>query len=70
MMEQTKEIYQQAIENYRNKTPKSEKAFNLATNVMPGGETRSICFFEPYPLTINKAKGAYIYDIDGNRYID
>jgi glutamate-1-semialdehyde 2,1-aminomutase len=25
---------------------------------------------QPYPVYIDKAKGAYLWDIDGNRYID
>ena len=64
------ELYSKAIEKYSNKTPSSSKAYTEAKKYMTGGETRSIVFFNPYPLTIDYGKGAYLYDLDGNKYID
>jgi len=37
---------------------------------MPGGNTRSWTHFDPYPLVFSRAEGAYLWDADGNRYID
>jgi len=37
---------------------------------MPGGDTRSSVYYQPYPLTIVRGEGAFIWDADGNRYID
>lgn len=37
---------------------------------MPGGDTRNIAFFRPYPLFIDHGEGAYLDDVDGNRYLD
>lgn len=65
-----KEMYEQDVEVYKNQTPNSKSEHKIAQKFMPGGETRSICFHKPYPLTIDKGKGAYLYDIDGNSYID
>jgi len=64
------EVYKKDMEIYMNQTPKSRSEYELAKKYMPGGETRSICFHKPYPLTIKKAHGAYLHDVDGNRYID
>lgn len=41
-----------------------------AKEVMPGGVTANIKSFDPYPIIMSKAKGAYLYDLDGNEYID
>ncbi len=64
------ELYAQTIEEYSKRTPASAKAFEDAKNYMTGGETRSIVFFNPHPLTIERGQGAYLHDLDGNKYID
>lgn len=37
---------------------------------MPGGTTRSILYFTPYPLYIENAKGCKLYDVDSHELID
>jgi glutamate-1-semialdehyde 2,1-aminomutase len=37
---------------------------------MPGGDTRSVTWFEPYPAAIERANGYELHDVDGNTYID
>jgi glutamate-1-semialdehyde 2,1-aminomutase len=37
---------------------------------MPGGDTRTVAFHPPYPLTIDRGDGCIITDVDGNEYID
>lgn len=37
---------------------------------MPGGNTRTATFFSPHPLTIARGQGAFVQDLDGNRFID
>jgi glutamate-1-semialdehyde 2,1-aminomutase len=60
-----------AIEQcYRSRTPKSEESAGRAERVMPGGDTRTISYYEPYPLTLTSGEGAFVTDADGNRYID
>jgi glutamate-1-semialdehyde 2,1-aminomutase len=52
---------------------KSELAFEAAKKVMPGGVNSPVRAFRSVggnPVFIEKAKGAYVWDIDGNRYID
>lgn len=41
-----------------------------AAAVMPGGDTRAITHHEPYSLTLNRASGHHVTDVDGNTYID
>lgn len=55
---------------YRQKTEKSRDLFAEACHYIPGGSSRSLVVFPPYPLAINWAKGSRFKDIDGNEYID
>ena len=52
---------------------KSAVQFKLAKKVIPGGVNSPVRAFKAVgmaPLFIKKAKGAYIYDVDGNRFVD
>ena len=55
---------------YRQKTPLSEKLFQRAKEVMPGGVSHNLHYFPPRPFFVKKAKGAKIWDVDGNEYMD
>ncbi|MGA3245699.1 MAG: glutamate-1-semialdehyde 2,1-aminomutase [Bacteroidota bacterium] len=55
------------------KTRKSDKLFLKAQNLLPGGVNSPVRAFRSvgrFPLFIKKAKGAYVWDEDGNKYID
>ena len=41
-----------------------------ACAVMPGGNTRSVLFNAPFPLTIARGEGCRLWDADGHAYID
>lgn len=50
---------------------KKSKAMSAeAVRYIPGGVQHNLAFNYPFPLVFKKAEGAYLYDIDGNRYID
>ena len=54
-------------------TTKSQEIFERAVNLMPGGVNSPVRAFGPVggqPVCIEHAKGAYLYDEDGNSYID
>lgn len=54
-------------------TTKSKEIFKRAVDVMPGGVNSPVRAFGPVgcqPVCIEHAKGAYLYDEDGNSYID
>ena len=55
---------------YREKTPFSEKLFNRAKGVMPGGISHNVHYFPPYPFFVKRTKGSKIWDVDGNEYVD
>jgi glutamate-1-semialdehyde 2,1-aminomutase len=37
---------------------------------MPGGNTRTAIFYDPFPLTFVRGKGAELWDLDGHHYVD
>ncbi len=52
---------------------KSEAAFERAKRLMPGGvnsPARAFGGVGGEPVFIDRAEGAYLYDLDGNRYVD
>src|SRR5581483_8329724 len=61
---------ERAITDYRAKTPRSRQLFEEALRVMPGGNSRTTTFFDPYPFYIERGQGAHVWDADGNDRID
>src|SRR3954453_4292845 len=55
---------------YRRRTPRSAALFAAATEVVPGGTSRSGVAFRPYPLVIRQGQGCRIVDADGHEYVD
>jgi glutamate-1-semialdehyde 2,1-aminomutase len=58
------------IGEYSAKTARSRGLFEEALLVMPGGNTRTTTFFDPYPFYIQRGQGAHIWDADGNDRLD
>jgi len=55
---------------YLARTGRSRAHFEKAKRLIPAGVESNVRFFPPYPFYVKKAKGAYIYDLDGNKIID
>ncbi len=56
-----------------NKIEKSIALFNQAKSLMPGGVNSPVRAFKNIngnPIFFEKAQGAYLYDADGNKYVD
>lgn len=54
-------------------TQASEKLYHRAETVLPGGVNSPVRAFKAVggtPLFIERAEGAYLIDVDGNRYVD
>lgn len=51
-------------------TARSAQMHREATRWIPGGVTANTKYFDPYPIVMDSASDAYLYDVDGNRYID
>ena len=60
----------EAIEAFIGDNPKSRVEDEKAAASMPGGNTRSVLFYPPFPLTIARGEGTYVWDIDDHRYVN
>jgi glutamate-1-semialdehyde 2,1-aminomutase len=58
------------LQELRKRTPQSGAYWEKAKDLVPGGLISGARKMEPYPVYVARGKGAYIWDIDGNRYID
>ncbi|MEM7725341.1 MAG: glutamate-1-semialdehyde 2,1-aminomutase [Cyanobacteria bacterium P01_A01_bin.45] len=55
------------------KTTKSQEIFASAQNLMPGGVNSPVRAFKSVggqPIVFDHVKGAYIWDVDNNKYVD
>ena len=58
-------------DEYNNKKClKSKAQIEEARQIIPGGVQHNLAFNYPIPLVFTKAEGAYLYDVDGNKYFD
>jgi glutamate-1-semialdehyde 2,1-aminomutase len=60
----------EAQEQYRAHNPKSLAQYEEACAALPGGNTRSAIYVDPFPLTMAKGEGAHLWDLDSHEYID
>ena len=65
----TIEIAASIEERYVAGSPRSRELFERGLRVMPGG-AKGAYFYKPYPLTMERGDGPYLYDVDGRRFVD
>ena len=61
---------QREVDRYQARTPKSRQLQDEAARYLPGGSTRGAQYFDPYPIFVDRGEGHYVYDVDGNGYLD
>jgi glutamate-1-semialdehyde 2,1-aminomutase len=59
-----------AVERYRQRNPASAAQFEQATEVLPGGNTRSVLFQSPFPPVMVRGQGCWLWDADGHKLLD
>ena len=55
---------------YRSNTPDSYRLNLEAQKYLPGGDSRSTIYFQPYPQFFVRGDGCWLFDADGNRFLD
>jgi glutamate-1-semialdehyde 2,1-aminomutase len=60
----------EARERYAAARPVSDRIHRQARAVLPGGNTRSVLFYTPFPTAMARGEGCYLEDVDNHRYID
>ncbi len=61
---------EKVLEYFEQKCSRSKAMTDKARQIIPGGVQHNLAFNYPFPLAVEKAEGAYLWDVDGNRYID
>ena len=69
-MDALKNAIEDARQRYAAANPLSDAAEENALQYLPGGNTRSVLHYEPFPLTMVSGEGAEVSDLDGHRYVD
>ncbi|MGB9346272.1 MAG: aminotransferase class III-fold pyridoxal phosphate-dependent enzyme [Ilumatobacteraceae bacterium] len=59
-----------ARQRYVDANPTSAEWARRASTVLPGGNTRSVLHFDPFPFRVASAHAQYLVDVDGHRYVD
>jgi glutamate-1-semialdehyde 2,1-aminomutase len=59
-----------ARQRFADANPTSRRYFDVAAGVLPGGNTRSVLYSEPFPLVIARGRGCRIWDLDGHEYVN
>jgi glutamate-1-semialdehyde 2,1-aminomutase len=60
----------QEWERFTKDTPESGEHNARASKSLPLGVTSSFQHWEPYPISITSARGAYLTDVDGRQLLD
>ncbi len=69
-MESLNLAIESARSRYASANPLSQAADKSAERYFPGGNTRTVLHYHPFPLTMVEGDGAEVTDLDGHRYVD
>lgn len=59
-----------ARQRYADARPESAALHAAARRVMPGGNTRTVLFWSPFPIAMARGEGCRLWDADGHAYVD
>ena len=66
----TPDRLERARQDYADRNIESRRLHERALEVMPGGNTRSLFYNKPFPLTFVAGEGSVLTDADGHEYVD
>lgn len=61
---------QEARAEYVAVNPRSRALHEAARQVMPGGSTRSVLAYGPFPIAMERGEDCRLWDVDGHSYLD
>lgn len=64
------QIEKKMADAYMEKFPLSRTRHEKLIHYIPGGATRSLSYFRPYPIHIDYGEGAYVYSHEGHKLLD
>ena len=65
-----REKMQGFLDYFDTQCKRSKELTDEAKKFIPGGVQHNLAFNYPFPIAIEKTDGAYLWDADGNEYID
>jgi len=65
-----REKMQEFLSYFDTQCKRSKELTDEAKKYIPGGVQHNLAFNYPFPIAIEKAEGAHLWDVDGNQYID
>ncbi len=63
-------VMKEYLDYFETSCARSKALTTEAREYIPGGVQHNLAFNYPFPIAIEKTDGAYLWDADGNRYID
>ncbi|MEY4362561.1 MAG: hypothetical protein RL391_1867 [Actinomycetota bacterium] len=70
LAERAKRITAAELARYAERTKGSQQANQRARKVLPLGVPSSFQAYDPHPVVVRSAEAAYMWDVDGNKYVD
>ncbi|MEN9564403.1 MAG: hypothetical protein RIR73_2647 [Chloroflexota bacterium] len=70
MRQVKREKMQEFLGYFDTQCKRSKELTDEAKKFIPGGVQHNLAFNYPFPIAIEKTDGAYLWDADGNQYID
>src|SRR5690242_21890471 len=58
------------VAEYEERNPRSRALYERARQSLPGGNTRSGVYLDPFPFYAERGEGPYLHDVDGHRLLD
>src|SRR3984957_19986289 len=59
-----------ASEDYAKRNARSREIAGEAARYLPGGNTRTTLWYDPFPLCMVRGAGSRVTDADGHEYVD
>ena len=58
------------VAEYTAKNPRSREMFERAKGSLPGGNTRTGAYMDPFPIYVDRGEGVHFIDLDGHCLLD
>jgi len=58
------------VDEYVNRHSRSRELHMRAQAAFPGGDTRTVTYFGPFPVYVERGRGCRLYDADGHTLLD
>lgn len=64
------EFYSQKLAEYTQRNQESRRQLDEAVQHLPGGNTRTVLHYDPFPMVLVSGRDCYVTSKDGHEYLD